>query len=120
MCVMALANMTYDLHSKNGDKDKLTTSDGELTYFHLEKDIVPYFDENWESLTNIPRRVKTSWHQTLQKTLMKETELFAVHPDDENKFALKEKNLLDIGPLLESIKKVVFFNAVIIGFTIIF
>ena len=108
MCVMALANMTFNFYASSQSKRDPAEVADELKYFHLEKEIVTYFEENWESLTNIPRRVKNSWHQTLQKTLAKETELFAIHPDDENLFALKEKNLLDIGPLLESIKKVGF------------
>jgi len=102
---MALANMTFNFYASSQSKRDPAEVADELKYFHLEKEIVSYFEENWESLTNIPRRVKNSWHQTLQKTLAKETELFAIHPDDENLFALKEKNLLDIGPLLESIKK---------------
>ena len=112
MCVMALANMTYDYFaSKPEYKDNVAdASRANLKYFHLEKDIVPYFEENWEQLTNIARRVKNSWHQTLHKTLTKESELFSVNPENELEFTLSERNLLDIGPLHESIRKVGFFT----------
>ncbi|KHJ76248.1 hypothetical protein OESDEN_24132, partial [Oesophagostomum dentatum] len=61
---------------------------------------------NWENLTSMPRRVKNTWHTTLQKTLIKDTELFKVNPDDENSFALMETNLADIGPINEFVKQI--------------
>lgn len=105
---MAVANMTYNYFAEKDEykNDIPKASQENIKYFHLEKEIVPFFEDNWESLTNIPRRVKNSWHQTLHKTLAKETELFATNPENELEFALNERNLLDIGPLLESIRKV--------------
>lgn len=50
-------------------------------------------------------RVKNTWHQTLLKTLSKETELFEAMADG-HAFALKERNLLAIGPVHEALKQV--------------
>ncbi|KAJ1371970.1 hypothetical protein KIN20_034018 [Parelaphostrongylus tenuis] len=74
--------------------------------FSLHNTIIPYFDANWENLTSMPRRIKNTWHTTLQKTLIKDIELFKVSPDDENSFALLETNLADIGPVNESVKQI--------------
>uniref|UniRef100_A0A914Y6U6 B30.2/SPRY domain-containing protein n=1 Tax=Panagrolaimus superbus TaxID=310955 RepID=A0A914Y6U6_9BILA len=107
MTVMALSNLTYNYFAEKDEykTDVFQASKDNVKYFHLEKEIVPFFEENWESLSNFPRRVKNSWHQTIQKTLAKETELFTINPENELEFALNERNLLDIGPLLESIRK---------------
>uniref|UniRef100_A0AC34QCP0 B30.2/SPRY domain-containing protein n=1 Tax=Panagrolaimus sp. JU765 TaxID=591449 RepID=A0AC34QCP0_9BILA len=107
MCVMAMANMVYRHFEEQvtNKQDVNAASMEQLKYFHFENDIVKFFDENWECLSSTPKRKNNTWHQTLLKTLMKETDLFAMHPEDENMFALKEQNLLEIGPLLESVKK---------------
>uniref|UniRef100_A0A7E4W6F1 B30.2/SPRY domain-containing protein n=1 Tax=Panagrellus redivivus TaxID=6233 RepID=A0A7E4W6F1_PANRE len=107
MCVMALANMTYNHYNEivQNKKDILSVSAQGPKYFHVEKEIVPFFAENWENLTNNPRRVKNSWHVTLSKTLAKETELFSVNPENESEVGLSELNLLEIGPFHENIKK---------------
>lgn len=44
--------------------------------FSKDKDIVPFIDKNWESLTSMPRRTKNAWHNTVLKTMAKESELF--------------------------------------------
>ncbi|KAI6174635.1 B30.2/SPRY domain-containing protein [Aphelenchoides bicaudatus] len=73
-------------------------------FFRLDTEIIPFFDENWESLTPLPRRVKTTWHATIAKTLAKETELFAVDEKDDQVFALKERDLLTIGPMHKAVR----------------
>ncbi|VDM57953.1 unnamed protein product [Angiostrongylus costaricensis] len=103
MCVTVLANLTAEKLKKEGQKvgfEMLLCS----LHFSLQNTIIPYFDANWENLTSMPRRIKNTWHTTLQKTLIKDTELFKGLPDDENSFALLETNLADIGPVNESVK----------------
>ncbi|KJH47899.1 hydroxyacylglutathione hydrolase [Dictyocaulus viviparus] len=101
MCVTVLANLTAEKLKKEGYQKT-----GEHVYFNLQDTIIPYFDANWENLTSMPRRIKNTWHTTLQKTLIKDVELFKVNPDDENSFALLETNLADIGPVNESVKQI--------------
>ncbi|WKX94959.1 hypothetical protein Q1695_011870 [Nippostrongylus brasiliensis] len=100
MCVTVLANLTAERLKKDEN-----VKPGEHVYFNLQKTIIPYFDANWENLTSMPRRVKNTWHMTLQKTLIKDVELFKVNPKDENSFALMETNLADIGPVNEFVKQ---------------
>ncbi|KIH48809.1 hypothetical protein ANCDUO_21118 [Ancylostoma duodenale] len=101
MCVTVLANLTAEKLKQDGFQKT-----GEHVYFNLQETIIPYFDANWENLTSMPRRVKNTWHTTLQKTLIKDTELFKVNPEDENSFALMETNLADIGPVNEFVKQI--------------
>ncbi|VDP09669.1 unnamed protein product [Heligmosomoides polygyrus] len=101
MCVTVLANLTAEKLKKDG-----SLKPGEHVYFNLQNTIIPYFDANWENLTSMPRRVKNTWHNTLQKTLIKDVELFKVNPEDENSFALQETNLADIGPINEFVKQI--------------
>nr|CDJ88057.1 SPla RYanodine receptor SPRY and Beta-lactamase domain containing protein [Haemonchus contortus] len=101
MCVTVLANLTAEKLKKDGFQKT-----GEHIYFNLQNTIIPYFDANWENLTSMPRRVKNTWHTTLQKTLIKDVELFKVNPEDENSFALLETNLADIGPVNEFVKQI--------------
>uniref|UniRef100_A0AC34FY03 Zinc finger PHD-type domain-containing protein n=1 Tax=Panagrolaimus sp. ES5 TaxID=591445 RepID=A0AC34FY03_9BILA len=96
MTVMALSNMTYNYFAEKDEykNDVFQASKDNVKYFHLEKEIIPFFEENWDSLSNFPRRVKNSWHQTIHKTLAKETELFTMNPENEMEFALNERNLM--------------------------
>lgn len=109
MCLMALANMIVD-HARSVAGEGVDLGEfilaNEPKYFRLDTEIIPFFDENWESLTPMPRRVKTTWHGTIAKTLAKETELFVVDEADENLFSLKERDLTTIGPLHKTVKNV--------------
>lgn len=53
--------------------------------------------------------MKNTWHQTLQKSLTKETELFE-SSNDGQVFALRERNLSSIGPGHEALKQVSFYQ----------
>ena len=109
MAIMALANMIID-HARSVAGEGVDLAEfilaNEPKFFRLDTEIIPFFDENWESLTSLPRRVKTTWHGTIAKTLAKETELFVNDEADENLFTLKERDLLTIGPLHKSVKNV--------------
>lgn len=119
MCIMALANMTYNFYSQKVQKensiDEINFNDnveeaivlGPKVYFKINEEILPFFETNWENLTSQQRRVKNSWHQTINKTLFKDTELFEQDPNDENAFSLRENDLLMIGPLHETVRMVI-------------
>ncbi|VDN31587.1 unnamed protein product [Gongylonema pulchrum] len=107
MCVTVLANLTHNARTKRADggEDDMTDSNQQLIFFNLENEIIPYFNAQWENLTSMSRRVKNTWHQTLQKSLAKETELF-VSSDDGQMFALREHDLSAIGPSHEALKQI--------------
>uniref|UniRef100_A0A1I8B3V4 B30.2/SPRY domain-containing protein n=1 Tax=Meloidogyne hapla TaxID=6305 RepID=A0A1I8B3V4_MELHA len=102
MAVMALANMTLEYFIKQYGPSNLSSIQGSNPFFSIDQEIIQYMDKNWEYLSTTPKRQKKSWHQTILKTLQKETELF-VQDSKSCSFALKEKDLLRIGPMHESI-----------------
>ena len=55
MCVTAIANL---LQSCQKDSDH-------KIFFDKDKDIIPFIDCHWESMTTMPRRVTQSWHATV-------------------------------------------------------
>ncbi|KAF2352877.1 SPRY domain [Trinorchestia longiramus] len=70
MCVTALANLSHN----SGSKGKSNKDGTGTKLFSLQKDIIPFLEQNWEALTTQARRATHSWHTTLQKTLMKEVD----------------------------------------------
>ncbi|CAJ0931771.1 unnamed protein product, partial [Mesorhabditis belari] len=104
MLVTVLANLTCERMKEIG-KETAKALEKHI-FFNLEDDIIPYFEKNWENLTSMPRRVKTTWHQTLQSTLAKQGDLFLTNPRDENSFALLELDLSKIGPVHEGVKQI--------------
>ncbi|GMT16788.1 hypothetical protein PFISCL1PPCAC_8085, partial [Pristionchus fissidentatus] len=104
MCVTVLANLTKEHWEKQGIS--LNETLPEHCFFNLESHIIPYVKDNWSWLTSMPPRVKTTWHGTLQKTLVKEADLFKVDPNDENSFALLELDLSSISPSHEAVKQI--------------
>ncbi|GMR37033.1 hypothetical protein PMAYCL1PPCAC_07228, partial [Pristionchus mayeri] len=104
MCVTVLANLTKDHCEKEGIP--LIEPLPQHCFFNLERQIIPFVKENWSWLTSMPQRVKNTWHSTLQKTLIKESDLFKVHPNDENSFALVELDMASISPAHEAVKQI--------------
>jgi Set1/Ash2 histone methyltransferase complex subunit ASH2 len=93
MCETAIANLMV------GAED-----DGNRVSFSKDREIIPFIDANWEVLTTMPRRIKHTWHQTVVKTMTKETDTFihdARDPNDPH-FALRNQDLLRIGPNYDS------------------
>ncbi|EJD74208.1 SPRY domain-containing protein [Loa loa] len=106
MCVTVLANLTHNARTKRASTgNESDDNDQELIFLNLENEIIPYFNAQWENLTSMSRRVKNTWHQTLQKSLTKETELFE-SSDDGQIFALRELDLSSIGPGHEALKQI--------------
>ncbi|XP_063787686.1 set1/Ash2 histone methyltransferase complex subunit ASH2 isoform X2 [Pseudophryne corroboree] len=99
MCLTALANLTW--HSRNQEEHP-------KTMFSKDKDIIPFIDKYWESLTTRQRPGKMSWPNSIVKTMSKERDVFLVkeHPDpgskdpeeDYPKFGLLDQDLGNIGP----------------------
>ncbi|CAH2275224.1 set1 Ash2 histone methyltransferase complex subunit ASH2 isoform X2 [Pelobates cultripes] len=103
MCLTALANLTWQ--SRNKDEHP-------KTMFSKDKDIIPFIDKYWESLTTRQRPGKMSWPNSIVKTMTKERDVFLVkeHPDpgskdpeeDYPKFGLLDQDLGNIGPVYDS------------------
>uniref|UniRef100_A0A0N4ZPB7 B30.2/SPRY domain-containing protein n=1 Tax=Parastrongyloides trichosuri TaxID=131310 RepID=A0A0N4ZPB7_PARTI len=95
MCVMAMANITYNKRCETGNY-------GERYFFDVDTVIIPYFTRNWENLSGEKKRIKNTWHQTLKRTLSKESGLFLYK--EPNNYALVECDLHKIGPLMEGLR----------------
>lgn len=96
MCATAIANLLQ----QNSPK----------TTFSKDKDIIPFIEKHWEHLTTMPRRIKQTWHTTVFKTMLKDSEIFLVeeknpddYSDDYPHFGLVVNDLSKIGPNYESL-----------------
>ncbi|XP_075457330.1 set1/Ash2 histone methyltransferase complex subunit ASH2 isoform X1 [Ascaphus truei] len=106
MCLTALANLTWQ--SRNQDEHP-------KTMFSKDKDIIPFIDKYWESLTTRQRPGKMTWPNSIVKTMTKERDVFLVkeHPDpgskdaeeDYPKFGLLDQDLANIGPAYDNQKQ---------------
>lgn len=56
MCVTAIANLSQ-LAQKDPEQRML---------FHKDRDIIPFIECHWESMTTMSRRVTQSWHGTVR------------------------------------------------------
>lgn len=55
MCMTAIANL---LQTAQKDPEQ-------RMLFHKDRDIIPFIECHWESMTTMPRRVTQSWHATV-------------------------------------------------------
>ncbi|KAK2725650.1 hypothetical protein QYM36_000226 [Artemia franciscana] len=56
LCITAIANLL-----------QISTKEGKpRQYFSKEREIIPFVDAHWESMTAMPRRATSSWHATVQ------------------------------------------------------
>lgn len=55
MCITAIGNLMQE-SNKNGNPK---------VYFSKDKDIVPFIESHWDSMTTTARRVTQSWHSTV-------------------------------------------------------
>ncbi|KAK6185121.1 hypothetical protein SNE40_007425 [Patella caerulea] len=93
ICLTALANLTHDALSRGETK----------AVFSKDKDIIPFIDKNWEGITILSRRTKSTWHNTVLKTLHKENDLFQSDESGEN-FSLLNPDLSKIAPNYENLR----------------
>jgi Set1/Ash2 histone methyltransferase complex subunit ASH2 len=62
MCITAIGNLQQAAHK-----------DGEIKLsFSKDKEIIPFIEQYWESMTTLPRRITQSWYATVQRTLVKD------------------------------------------------
>lgn len=98
MCVTAIANL-LQMCQKETEQRSL---------FHKDKDIIPFIECHWESMTTMPRRVTQSWHATIHRALLKDVgTLFTVDESstDGQLFGLLSADLMLIKPNYEAMIK---------------
>uniref|UniRef100_A0A834VC68 Set1/Ash2 histone methyltransferase complex subunit ASH2 n=1 Tax=Sarcoptes scabiei TaxID=52283 RepID=A0A834VC68_SARSC len=74
--------------------------------FSKDKEIIPFIDANWDILSNKQRPLKNTWHGSVLKVMLKETETFVNGSGDSDDilFALRVRDLSKIAPNYESQK----------------
>uniref|UniRef100_A0A8R1HWG1 B30.2/SPRY domain-containing protein n=1 Tax=Caenorhabditis japonica TaxID=281687 RepID=A0A8R1HWG1_CAEJA len=103
MCVTVFATISAGKLKETG-KLSAEIIPEDHTFLSLKDTVIPYMDENWTMLTSIKK--KNQWHQNLAQTLLKERNVFLQSSEDEDLFALAEKNLATVGPLHEAVKQI--------------
>ncbi|XP_059169038.1 set1/Ash2 histone methyltransferase complex subunit ASH2-like isoform X2 [Physella acuta] len=94
ICQMTLANLLHNARSDGSSK----------TMFSKDRDIIPYIEKNWENLTTMQRRVKITWHNTIYKTMTKESDVFT-HKEEipgDAYFGLCNQDLSKVGPVSDA------------------
>lgn len=91
---MTLANLLHNARADGSSK----------SMFSKDRDIVPYIEKNWENLTTMQRRVKVTWHTTIYKTMMKETDVFTYKEEipGDSYFGLTNQDLSKVGPVSDA------------------
>ncbi|XP_063703607.1 set1/Ash2 histone methyltransferase complex subunit ASH2 [Culicoides brevitarsis] len=91
MCVTTIANLQHA--AKKEGKPKLL--------FSKDKEIVPFIEQYWESMTTMPRRITQSWYATVQKTLLKDVNVvfsYEENSEDGQMYGLVNVDLTHIKP----------------------
>ncbi|GFX24063.1 hypothetical protein TNCV_2435561 [Trichonephila clavipes] len=91
MCGTALANLMQQC-SSDGKPRRM---------FSKDKEVIPYIVENWEYLTPMQRRIKQTWHNTVHKAMLKDSDVFICDEngfDGSPMFGLVNQDLIKIGP----------------------
>ncbi|XP_015127858.1 set1/Ash2 histone methyltransferase complex subunit ASH2 [Diachasma alloeum] len=98
MCVTAIANL-LQIAQKDPEQRML---------FNKDRDIIPFIELHWESMTTMPRRVTQSWHATIHRALLKDVgTLFTMDENntDGQLFGLTTPDLVLIKPNYEAMIK---------------
>ncbi|XP_018314411.1 set1/Ash2 histone methyltransferase complex subunit ASH2 isoform X1 [Mycetomoellerius zeteki] len=98
MCVTAIANLLQMCQKENEQK----------TLFHKDKDIIPFIDCHWESMTTMPRRATQSWHATIHRALLKDIGTLFTMDETSSEgqlFGLASSELTSIKPNYEQMIK---------------
>lgn len=97
ICYTTLANLTYI--SKVRDENRVM--------FSRDKEIIPFIEKHWENMTTMPRRIKLTWHNTVHKTLAKETDIFFGNETaaGDTQFGLLNSDLYKVTPAFEILTK---------------
>lgn len=97
MCITAIANMRQNSLKEGKPKN----------IFSKDKDIIPFLEQYWESMTTMPRRVTQSWYSTVQRSLLKDVQItftYEEHPENGSMFGLIA-DLTQIKPSYEAMGK---------------
>lgn len=98
MCITAIANMRQN-SLKDGKPKNI---------FSKDKEIIPFIEQYWESMTTMPRRVTQSWYSTVQRSLLKDIQItftYEEHSDHGAMFGLLASDLTQIRPSYEAMGK---------------
>ncbi|XP_039297627.1 set1/Ash2 histone methyltransferase complex subunit ASH2 isoform X2 [Nilaparvata lugens] len=98
MCVTALGNLMQQTIKEGASQ----------TEFSKDKHIIPFIDCHWDSMTTTPRRVTQSWHSTVLRALIKETNIiFACNESAPNGplYSLMAPDVTQIKPNYEAMIK---------------
>ncbi|XP_075150139.1 set1/Ash2 histone methyltransferase complex subunit ash2 isoform X1 [Haematobia irritans] len=98
MCITAIANMRQNSLKEGKPK----------TIFSKDKDIIPFLEQYWESMTTMPRRVTQSWYSTVQRSLLKDVQItftYEEHAELGAMFGLVVGDLTQIKPSYEAMGK---------------
>lgn len=89
MCVTALANL-----------QRKTVKDGNPRFlFSKDREIIPFIEAYWESITTQARKQTTGWYSTILKTLQSHTNIFTSQDvAGDLMFGLIDKDLESIKP----------------------
>lgn len=90
MCMTAIANLQQTATKEGKPK----------VMFSKDRDIIPFMDHYWESMTTMSRRSTQSWYATVQRTLLKDINtLFAYEETaDGQMYGLVTSDLTQIKP----------------------
>lgn len=95
MCITTIANL-----------QRKTMKDGNPRYlFSKDKEIIPFIEAYWESITTLARKQTTGWYSTILKSLQSLPTVFtSLDSNGELMFGLIEKDLETIKPSYDSQK----------------
>ncbi|XP_052776815.1 set1/Ash2 histone methyltransferase complex subunit ASH2-like [Mya arenaria] len=95
ICYTTLANLTFLFRNDN------------RVMFSRDKEIIPFIEKQWENMTTMPRRVKLTWHNTVNKTLAKETDIFYGNETTvgDTQYGLLNSDLYKVTPAFEILTK---------------
>lgn len=95
MCITTIANL-----------QRKTVKDGSPRFFFSkEKEIVPFIESYWESMTTMARKQTTGWHGTILKTLQAHSNIFTSQDNaGDLMFGLVDRDLETIKPSYENLK----------------
>ena len=96
MCITTLANL-----------QRKTVKDGNPRFvFSKDREIIPFIESYWESITTQARKQTTAWYSTILKTLQTHSNIFSSQEvNGELLFGLIETDLETIKPNYEKLVK---------------
>lgn len=93
MCVTTIANL-----------QRKTEKDGALRhFFSKDKEIIPFIEMYWESITTLARKQTNAWHSTIHKTLQSHQNLFLCQDNGVDiLYGLFDTDLTNIKPQFDA------------------